>query len=162
MTAKTPSAIYWLLCSVVVIALDQLSKHWAVMHLTQGPVTVLPFLNFYLAFNYGAAFSFLSNPGGWTGYLFLAVALAVSGVLSVWLWRTPASEKWKAFAISAIIGGAIGNVIDRLWHGFVIDFIDFHVAGWHFATFNVADAAISVGAAILIVVMLFEGREQKK
>ena len=158
MTEKQRSARVWLWFSLLIVLLDQATKHWAILHLEQ-PMAVLPFLNFRLAFNYGAAFSFLSNPGGWSGYLFLVVALVMSTILVTWLWKTDAGEKSKAFALSAIVGGALGNVVDRLLHGFVIDFIDFHLKSWHFATFNVADSFITVGAGVLIIILFFEGRQ---
>ena len=159
MKQKVTSARSWLWLSVLIIGIDQLTKYWAISYLSGQPMPVLPFLNFRLAFNYGAAFSFLSDPGGWTGYLFLGLALVVSMVLTRWLFLTDAKEKYKAFALSALIGGALGNVIDRVMHGFVIDFIDFHIGHWHFATFNIADSAISIGAVVLILVMFFEGRQ---
>jgi len=147
----------WLLVSLIVIVLDQSSKWLAGSFLHyNAPVEVLPFFNLTLRFNLGAAFSFLGDAGGWQIIFLSAVSLLVSGFLIAWLLLTQFATRWLPFAISLIVGGALGNLIDRLRLKFVIDFFDFHLAGWHFATFNVADAAVSVGAVIIIILMLLK------
>lgn len=163
MKGKTKTARAWLGLSVVVIFLDQLTKYWAshqlVLHI---PRHVLPFLNWRLMHNTGAAFSFLSETGGWHRWLFAALALAVAVVLCRWLWRMPAKDRGTAMAMSLVLGGAVGNLLDRLMHGYVIDFIDFHWGNWHFATFNVADAAISIGVVLLLWFSLNSGQKNKR
>lgn len=146
----------WLWLSVFIILLDQLSKYLVVHHMAYGkPLYVLPFLNFTLNFNSGAAFSFLGRAGGWQIYLFAAISLVVSAVLIVWLGRLKRSDAMMAAGLSLIIGGALGNFIDRVRLTYVIDFLDFHIKAWHFATFNVGDSAICIGAFLLIVRLLF-------
>ena len=142
----------------LVILLDQASK-WVVLGTLQFGETryVAPFWNWVLTFNPGAAFSFLAGAGGWQRWFFIGLALAVAGFI-VWLLRAHPGQKLFAFALSMILGGAVGNVIDRLMHGYVVDFLDFH---WsflspmfyrgHFPAFNVADAAITAGAIGLIL-----------
>lgn len=142
----------WLWLSAAVIALDQLSKYMATASLDPyQPVGVLPFFNLTLMFNTGAAFSFLSTAAGWQRWFFTLVALAVCVVLVVWLKRLRPGETWVAVALSLILGGALGNVWDRLWLGHVVDFLDFYVGSWHWPAFNVADSAITVGAIMLII-----------
>ena len=137
--------------AVVVIVLDQLTKYWAVSNLTFAePVAVMPYLNWTLAYNYGAAFSFLADMGGWQRWFFSGLALIVSVVFIVWLYRLPKDLTTEVWGINLILGGAIGNMIDRLLEGRVTDFIDFYIGTWHYATFNIADTAISIGAGLLI------------
>ncbi|MCL4112512.1 UNVERIFIED_CONTAM: hypothetical protein GTU68_039422 [Idotea baltica] len=108
-------------------------------------------LNFTLAYNYGAAFSFLGDQGGWQRWFFTILAAVVSVVILVWLSKLKQNEKWTAISLSLVLGGAIGNLIDRLLYGRVIDFIDVFDGFYHFATFNVADIAINIGAVILVI-----------
>lgn len=142
----------WLWLTALIIVLDQASK-WlmsAWLDLYQS-VVVLPFFNLTLAHNSGAAFSFLANAGGWQRWFFIVLALTVSLVLLIWLSRLKANARMEAAALSLIMGGALGNVIDRFIHGYVVDFLDFHAAGYHWPAFNVADMAIFIGAALLII-----------
>ncbi|WP_288012410.1 signal peptidase II, partial [Diaphorobacter sp.] len=111
---------------------------------------VTSFFNIVRAHNTGAAFSFLADAGGWQRWLFTGIALATA-VFILWQLRAHPGQKLFCFALSSILGGAIGNVVDRLQHGYVVDFLDFHLRGWHFPAFNVADCAITVGAACLIL-----------
>jgi signal peptidase II len=142
----------WLWLSLLVILLDQGTKYLAENQLQlYQPVPVLSFFNFTLAYNTGAAFSFLADAGGWQRWFFLGLAVAVSIGLIFWLRRLRANALWEAFAVALILGGALGNVIDRLWHGYVIDFIDLYYQSWHWPAFNIADSAITVGAALLIL-----------
>jgi signal peptidase II len=154
--AQDRTAVIWLWVSVV---LDQLTKYWAESALAPyQPVPVLPFLNWTLVFNPGAAFSFLSDAGGWQRWLFTALAIGVSGLLVYWLRQTPRSQRLVGIAYALILAGAIGNVIDRIRCGHVVDFIDVHWRGWHFPAFNIADAAITLGAVALIASLLFPQR----
>ncbi|MCK9516604.1 MAG: signal peptidase II [Ottowia sp.] len=148
----------WLALAAAVILLDQFSKAAILRHYALGESTVVTsFFNIVRAHNTGAAFSFLAGHDGWQRWFFVALAVVVSGVI-VWLLRRHAQNKGFCLALSLILGGAIGNVIDRLVHGYVIDFLDFHWAflspvfyGGHYPAFNVADAAITVGAVLLIL-----------
>ena len=145
-------ALRWLWCSLAVVVLDQITKLAAVALLDQeSSVELLPVLNLVLAYNTGAAFSILSTAGGWQRWLFVGLALAICAFILHWLWSLPRTARLTPFALSLILGGAVGNVIDRLRIGAVVDFIDFHAAGWHWPAFNVADSAICIGAALLVV-----------
>jgi len=149
-----------LLIALVVIILDQLSKLWASSVLGYAqPVPVFPGFNLTLMHNSGAAFSFLGDAGGWQRWLFLALALGVSGWLALWLRKLGEGERWMGLALALLIGGALGNAIDRVYLGYVIDFIDWYCCGYHWPAFNIADSAISVGAVLLFILML---REDKK
>jgi signal peptidase II len=120
--------------------------------MTEGEVLVLlPFFNLTLAYNPGAAFSFLSDQGGWQRWFFIVLAFVVSAVLLVWLSRLKREERWTAVALGLIIGGAVGNLIDRIWLGHVIDFIQLHYADLFWPAFNVADSAITVGVATMLL-----------
>lgn len=151
----------WLSVSALVLVLDQASKLVvaATMALHQS-IALLPSLNLFYAHNTGASFSLLSDAGGWQRWLFSALALVVSGGLGVWLTRLQPQEKLLAAALSLVLGGAAGNLIDRVAYGYVIDFIDFYVGTWHFATFNVADAAISVGVGLMLLESAGVGKMQ--
>lgn len=142
----------WLWLSAVVIFADQLSKitmdNWLSLYET---VAVTPFFNLTLAYNSGAAFSFLASAGGWQRWFFTVLASVIVVVLLIWLKRLQQHAKTEAIAISLIVGGAIGNVIDRLLYGHVIDFIDIYVGSYHWPAFNIADSAIFIGAALLII-----------
>jgi signal peptidase II len=140
----------WLAIAAVVIVLDQLTKYLITRSFAlHETVEVTPFFNLVLVYNRGAAFSFLSNAAGWQRELFIAIALAAS-VWIAWLMRKHAADVLFCLALSLVLGGALGNVIDRLVLGAVVDFLDFHAAGYHWPAFNVADSAISCGAALLI------------
>lgn len=160
-TSRKPGALAWLLLSALLLALDQWSKWWALTRLGEvGSIPVIPgFLDWTLAFNRGAAFSFLADADGWQRWLFAALALGVSAVLAVWLARTPRDDWRSAVPFALIIGGALGNLIDRLRLGHVVDFIHVHYhAVWHYPAFNLADSAITLGAAMLIAFGLFQQR----
>lgn len=159
---KSQKAWPWLLLSILVIAGDQVSKHFVLTHFTEQTVVhILPFLNFILRFNTGASFGFLSTQSGWQLYALSAVSILMSVFLIGWLFRLSRSQWQLSVPISLILGGALGNLIDRVQLGGVVDFIDFHVHAWHFATFNVADSAISVGATWLILRLLHESIARK-
>jgi signal peptidase II len=146
------SALRWLLLAVLVIVLDQISKAAASHFLEYArPVALLPWFDLTLHHNSGAAFSFLSNAGGWQRWLFAALAIAVSVMLVLWLWRLPPSQRLLALGLALVLGGALGNLVDRLWLGYVVDFISVHYRGHYFPTFNIADAAISCGAAAVLL-----------
>ncbi len=140
----------WLLISGVVVVLDQLTKYAAVAALAgKAPVEVTPFFNLVLVYNRGAAFSFLAGMSGWQREFFISIAL-IASVWIIYLLRRYPQQTLFCLALSLVLGGAIGNVIDRVVIGAVTDFLDFHAWGWHWPAFNVADAAITCGAALLI------------
>ena len=136
----------------LVLVADQLTK-WAALASLEPyqPVPVLPILNLTLAFNTGAAFSFLADGGGWQRWLLSGVAVAVSAYLLVWLRGLDAAKRLEVIGLGLILGGALGNLVDRLRLGGVIDFIDVHYGGWHWPAFNVADSAITLGVVAVLV-----------
>jgi signal peptidase II len=138
------------IAALVCIA-DQLTKFLALQHLAHGEIALAPFLNLSLAFNTGAAFSFLANAGGWQNLFFVGVAIVVSIVILFMVRRLGASDTQVAIGLMLVLGGAIGNLIDRVRLGYVVDFIDVYYRAWHWPTFNVADSAISVGAILLVL-----------
>ncbi len=141
---------FWLGFAGVVMVLDQLTKFWVTSALKFGQsIEVTPFFNLVLVYNPGAAFSFLSDAAGWQRWFFVVLALAVSAWLVAML-KLHAAERLLPSACALVLGGALGNVIDRLLFGAVIDFLDVHAVGWHWPAFNVADSAISLGVALLI------------
>lgn len=146
----------WLWITLLVAVLDQITKlaasHYLAMH---QPVALLPFFNFTLVHNKGAAFSFLSDASGWQRWFFTVIALVVSAAIVVWLKRLPLGEKWMPIALALILGGAIGNVWDRVSLGYVIDFLDVYYGTWHWPAFNIADSAITVGAVMLVIDAVF-------
>ena len=142
----------WLWLSLVVIALDQATKFLVTRFLDlYERVEVLPVLDFTLLHNTGAAFSMLAGASGWQRWFFVGLASVVSVLLIVWIWRTPRGEKLLPLALALILGGALGNVIDRVVHGYVVDFIHAHWGTAYFPAFNIADSAITLGAALLIL-----------
>lgn len=152
MNKLTSSAVTTTWLAMVIIVLDQITKYWANTSLTLGePMAILPHLNLTLVYNYGAAFSFLSEVGGWQRWFFTALALGVSVALVIWLAKLPKRWTLEVVAINLVLSGAIGNVIDRILAGRVTDFVDFYIGSWHYATFNVADMGISIGAVLLII-----------
>jgi signal peptidase II len=158
-----PNALSWLLLSALVIVLDQLSKWWALSALQPAglPHPVIPgFLNWTLAFNTGAAFSFLASSDGWQRWFFVLLAVVISAVLVVWLHRTSRRDWKTAMPLALIVGGALGNLIDRLHAAQVTDFIQVYYREWSYPVFNVADCGITVGAVALVVFGLFAGKSK--
>ena len=160
----TPNALAWLLLSVVVIVLDQVSKAWVLDSLPEyQPVVVIDgFWNWYRSYNTGAAFSFLSDAGGWQKWMFTGLAFVISGLLAFWLSRTPRRDWRTALPFALVIGGALGNVIDRIRHGHVVDFIQWHWQGHAWPSFNIADSAIVVGAVGIALFGLLQGKTGAK
>lgn len=156
MQKRLVRTLLWLDLSIVVIALDLWTKSLAVAHLSlYQPVAVFPHFNLMLAHNSGAAFSFLADAGGWQRWFFAGIAVVLTVFMTVWIWQLKAGQRWLACALALVIGGALGNLWDRVTLGYVVDFLDFWWGDYHFPAFNIADSAITVGALMLISDMLF-------
>ena len=155
-------AAAWLLLSAFIVLLDQLSKTYITRHFGEFEFrSVLPILDIVRMHNVGAAFSFLASASGWQRWLFIALAVSVSIAIIVWLCRLPrGSRSLLAAGLALVLGGALGNVIDRIRLGHVIDFIHFHWDRAYFPAFNVADSAITVGAACLLLDALFDSKRK--
>lgn len=166
MAARKPgsdstSSLPWLGWALVVLVLDQITKLLIINTYQWGESTAYTgFFNLVRAHNHGAAFSFLAGAGGWQRWFFTALGVGAA-VFIVWMLRSHPGQKLFAFALSSILGGALGNVLDRVMYGYVIDFLDFHWANWHFPAFNVADCGITLGAMALIFDELRRVRQQR-
>ncbi|MFC3094723.1 signal peptidase II [Alteromonas sediminis] len=148
------TGLRFLWISILVFILDQWTKIAIVDAMTLFESRqVLPFFNLTYVHNYGAAFSFLHSAGGWQRWFFTAIALGVSIMILWWLKQTPKQQLLLPIAFSFVLGGALGNVYDRIAYGYVIDFLDFYINDWHWPAFNIADSAIFIGAALLIIDM---------
>ncbi|ABX48333.1 signal peptidase II [Shewanella baltica] len=155
------SGLRWYWVAVLVFFADQLSKQWVLANFDlHESLNLLPFFNFTYVRNYGAAFSFLSDAGGWQRWLFTIVAVGFSTLLTVWLRKQSASLLKLNLAYTLVIGGALGNLVDRLMHGFVVDFIDFFWAKSHYPAFNIADSAICIGAVLIIWDAFLSGKSE--
>ncbi|GAB3036001.1 MULTISPECIES: signal peptidase II [Oleiagrimonas] len=154
-----PNALSWLWLTAAVIVLDQLSKYWVLssIHPGQQVPVISGFWYWTLAFNKGAAFSFLADGSGWQRWFFTGLALVISAVLAVWMARTPRRDWRTALPLALIIGGALGNLIDRLHAGQVTDFVLLYFGRWAYPAFNLADSSIFVGAVLLIGFGMFGG-----
>jgi signal peptidase II len=156
MTRPASSALMWLLLSAVIIGLDLWTKALALAHLQlhESVPVIDGLLNWTLTYNLGAAFSFLSDAGGWQRWFFSALAVGVSLLLAFWLSRIPRHDWRQAAPFALIIGGALGNLVDRVRYGHVVDFIDAYWGSYHWPAFNIADSAIVVGAIGLVLFTL--------
>ena len=151
----------WLGLALAILIVDQLTKALILGSFRLGDSTpIASFFNIVRAHNTGAAFSFLAAASGWQRWLFTAIGIAAA-IFIVWMLRSHAGQKLFSFALACILGGTIGNVVDRLLHGYVLDFVEVHWHGWYFPAFNVADSAITVGAACLILDELLRVRRAK-
>ncbi len=147
----------WFIWSAAVFALDQVSKLAVIQWLVLKPLIVLtPWLNLRLGFNTGAAFSTLILVNGWQRWILSAFSMIVSVVLGVWLLELDEGYRWLKWGLALVVGGALSNMIDRLVRAQVVDFIDFHIGAWHYATFNIADSAITIGAIIIAIHIVFK------
>ena len=162
MTESTGSKLKWLWLAVLVIAIDLGTKAIATAMLTYGnPVPVLPSFNLTLLHNTGAAFSFLADAAGWQRWFFTIISAGVSVMLLVWLARLPRGSVWLPIALTLILGGAVGNLIDRVLYGHVVDFISFHWNNSYFPAFNIADSAITLGAIMMALDVVREIKEER-
>jgi len=159
-TSPRPNALVWLLLSAAIIGLDQWTKAWVLTSLPE--YTAVPviegFWNWYRTYNTGAAFSFLAGEGGWQIWFFTLLAVAVCGLLVWWLSRTPRADWRQALPYSLVIGGALGNVIDRQLHGHVIDFVQWYWRDYYWPAFNVADSAVVAGAVGIALFGVLQGK----
>ena len=152
----------WLAAAAGVAVLDQITKEW-VLAVLDRPVAVLNYLNLVLVHNPGAAFGFLSAESGWQRWFFIAVGSVIAVFLAVWLWRVARDRpRWLATGLTLVLGGAIGNVWDRIVRGAVVDFVDLHYGPYHWPAFNVADAAITVGAVLIVVASMRDSRTEDR
>ena len=158
-TSQRSSMLPWLGLAFILLLADQFTKTLIVGFYQWGDSTyVTSFFNVVRVHNTGAAFSFLADAGGWQRWFFTGLGFVAAGVI-IWMLRAHPGQKLFSFAMACILGGAIGNVVDRMIHGYVVDFLDFHWSGMHFPAFNVADCAISVGAVCLILDELLRVRK---
>jgi signal peptidase II len=158
-----PGQLSWLWLTTLIIVLDQWTKHEVVAVFTlYERLEVFPHFNLTLAYNSGAAFSFLADAGGWQRWFFTAIAVGASVMILIWLARLTAAEKLQGVALSLILGGALGNFYDRLVLGHVVDFLDFYWGDYHFPAFNIADTAITLGAALILLEMLLSAKRERK
>lgn len=156
------SGLSFLWLSAVAFILDLLTKYVVTQNFElYESVNILPIFNLTYARNTGAAFSFLANHDGWQKYFFIVLAIVISAVLVYFLKKNSASQKLQNSAYALIIGGALANMVDRAYNGFVVDFLDFYWQNWHYPTFNVADIAICIGAGLLAL-DAFKNPEKKK
>ncbi len=154
-----PRYAAWLGLAAVIAVLDLWTKHLATINLElYRPVPVTDWLNMTLAHNTGAAFSFLADGDGWQRIFFIVVASVISVFLLVWMWRLPLQARALPAALALVLGGAIGNLVDRATLGYVVDFIDVHYAGWHWPAFNLADSAIVIGVGLMMIESLLPPR----
>lgn len=150
-SSAAPGLTQWLLVATLIIVADQLTKVLVMGAFQLGDVhRVTSFFDLVRAHNYGAAFSFLHGASGWQRWFFLGLGLVAAGFI-IWMLRRHGHQKLFAWALTLILGGALGNVIDRAIHGYVVDFIQAHAGGWYFPAFNIADSAITVGAVMLVL-----------
>ncbi|MCK5385584.1 MAG: signal peptidase II [Gammaproteobacteria bacterium] len=153
----------WIWLAMAVVVLDQLTKYIASTSLEMHqPIAVMPMFNWTLMHNTGAAFSFLADAGGWQRWFFAVIAVVVSVVIFLWIKRLEQHEKWQAIALALILGGALGNVIDRIWLGYVVDFIQVYYQQWYWPAFNIADSAISIGVVMIIIESVREHLSERK
>ncbi|HFD11728.1 MAG TPA: lipoprotein signal peptidase [Crenotrichaceae bacterium] len=151
----------WMLVAFLVVLLDQFSKWWVreLFELYEA-FPLLPGLQFIYVRNLGAAFSFLSSAGGWQRWFFIVLSLLASIAIMIWIYRLPKQRRLEALGLSLVLGGAVGNLVDRVLLGYVVDFIDVYYRSWHWPVFNVADSAITVGVAVMIIDIIFYQRHE--
>ena len=160
-TKSSAGLMPWLGLALLILIADQFTKVLILGYYKLGDATyVTSFFNVVRVHNSGAAFSFLANAGGWQRWFFTGIGISAA-IFIIWMLKSHPGQKLFSFALACILGGAIGNVIDRSLYGYVVDFLDFHYAGWHFPAFNIADSAISIGAVCLILDELLRVRRSR-
>lgn len=154
---KKYSNLCWLWLSLSIVIIDQITKYFAVKYLVLfRSYSIFPFFDLSLQYNTGIAFSLLDTASGWQRWILSVSTVVIGYFIFIWMKRTSPNRRFLLAALASILGGAIGNLVDRLYQGYVIDFIDLHIKHWHWPTFNIADMAISVGVILLIVVTFLE------
>jgi len=157
------TGLRWLWLVLLALVLDQITKLWVAANFYLGEtLELVPFFNFKYAHNPGAAFSFLGDAGGWQRWFFTAIASTISLLLIWWLYKTPKQQTLLSISYSLILSGAVGNLVDRVSYGYVIDFLDVYVGNYHWPTFNIADAAICIGAALIVLDAFFCHKKELK
>lgn len=157
---KTGLSFLWL--SALVFIIDLLTKYIVVQRFElHESINILPIFNLTYARNYGAAFSFLADHDGWQKYFFILLAIVISAMLMYFLYKNTADQKLQNIAYASIIGGALANMVDRFYHGFVVDFFHFYWQDWHYPVFNVADIGITLGAGLLVIEAFKNGNKQE-
>ncbi len=157
------TGLRWLWLTVIFLIIDQITKQWVASTFDyRETLSVLPIFNITYVHNPGAAFSFLADQGGWQRWFFTAIAAIASIVFVIWMAKTPKQQHLLSIAFALILSGALGNLIDRVLFGYVIDFLDFHWQGSHFAAFNIADSVIFIGAALMIIESFTHQNDQHK
>lgn len=160
---KFTKSYYWIFVAILIFALDRITKVLVLQHLQfEQPVNILPVFNLFFTFNSGSAFGFLNNAGGWQEWLFILIAIVVSTFLIIWQFSISIKNIWLKISLALILGGTLGNTYDRFVYHNVIDFLNFYFRQWHYPTFNLADSAICVGAAMLVIDIIRNERKQKK
>lgn len=160
-SSSSGGMLQWLGLAFIILIADQFTKVLIVGYYHLGDSTyVTSFFNIVRVHNSGAAFSFLADASGWQRWFFTGIGVLAAAVI-LWMLKSHGGQKLFAFALACILGGAIGNVIDRIMYGYVVDFLDFHWRGWHFPAFNIADSAITIGAACLILDELLRVRRSR-
>ena len=160
-TKSSSGLMPWLGLALLILIADQFTKVLILGYYKLGDATyVTSFFNVVRVHNSGAAFSFLANAGGWQRWFFTGIGISAA-IFIIWMLKSHPGQKLFSFALACILGGAIGNVVDRSLYGYVVDFLDFHYAGWHFPAFNIADSAISIGAVCLILDELLRVRRSR-
>ena len=150
------TGLAWLWVTIIVLAIDRITKYLALEYLPPySPVPIFPHFNLTLAYNTGAAFSFLGKASGWQIWFFGAIALIVSIGILCWLYKLSSKNRWLSIALTLVVGGALGNLLDRFLYAHVIDFLEFYAGNWYWPAFNIADSAICVGAFMLLIDAIF-------
>jgi len=160
---STKGSQKWFLHVLWIFLLDKLSKFWVLHHIHPGePHALFPNINLILTHNFGIAFSLFNRQSKESQLALLFFILLLCIILTVWLIKTPWRDQWQGWALTLILGGALGNVSDRFQYGYVIDFIDFYIGNWHWYTFNLADSFITLGALMLVKTILFSAGEERR
>ena len=163
MMINTHKKHFWILITFSIFILDRITKTLVLNYLImEEPVSILPILNLFFTFNTGAAFSFLNKAGGWQEWLFIGIALAVSILLIIWLFKIDTKQYLLKISLALILGGTLGNLYDRIIYHKVIDFIDFYFRRWHYPVFNIADCVICIGAIMLLIDLIYKEKTKKK
>ena len=163
MWREKSSSLLWFIGVPFIVLADQASKWWIIQNMRLGEtIPLFPGVNFTLAHNYGVAFGMFNDNTAMSKFILLGFAMLITLFIGIWLYKTPRSQKLVCLALTFVLGGALGNILDRIQHGFVIDFNDCYYKNWHWWIFNLADAFITIGALFLIKSIIFDEKKEKK